>query len=73
MRVLKKPSVADWSMESECRGGCGTYVELGARDLAFVPDHRDGNAVTWMCPTCGHTTWIAATKVPAYVLVAVRR
>jgi hypothetical protein len=63
MKVLNKPDET-WSTMSGCLG-CETLVQLFLIDLRYVYDQRDGDAVTWNCPTCKRRNWISATLVPS--------
>lgn len=68
MKILSKPAtVAEWKMENTCNN-CQTKVELQLQDFkTYVSDQRDGDAVTYECPTCNKLVWLDAKCVPQWM------
>lgn len=63
MKVLKSPADKPWQMESDCVQ-CGTVVELEIGDVKGHSDSREGDYVSWDCPTCRRSNTIAMKFIP---------
>ena len=73
MRIIKAPAQPR-EFETTCQDPkCKTEVALEANDLTFRADPRDGNAVSWLCPTCGRDNWVDVKLVPANIVRAVKK
>ena len=69
MKILYKPD--PWvPFESTCK--CTTKVALDPPDVIYTPDTRDGDVISWKCPTCKSSVWVAASVVPTAFMRAVR-
>jgi len=51
---------------------CEAVVELEPSDCRLEPDCRDGDAITWRCPTCQRANWVNVDLVPGAFVRAVR-
>jgi len=62
MRIISVPK-PNPEYKSTC-GDCGTKVALLPTDTTFISDKRDGDAISWDCPTCNQVNWISVTILP---------
>lgn len=51
MKIIAVPSDVPWVKKHEC-STCETVVELSLSDLTLHDDQREGEWLTYECPTC---------------------
>ena len=68
MKIIKKYDTATWSYNFTC-SSCETEMEVEKSDLKYVYDFRDGDYVTFSCPTCKRDACLIAKFLPKAIIL----